>query len=487
MGLSLLFSVVFLSCASLRAETGVAESTQADGSIGPAPTSEDIMQREIDRRQESSFRLEQTLAIADRLFQSGEWDHAEAKYTLVMLGTNPEGQMAGYHQRARIGKSKCLVAKAMVKEDEGSQAEAVGLIRQALDLDPGNKSLAKRAETMRETSTRSSDPYPGNAAVTSKLVEKTVEIKKLLAQADQLAETGQYEKARKCLDDVRRSDPYNRAALKKIENLENRRIQAANKRYAASREKALAEVSETWFPSPPAEIPAKSSIAGASRKSTAGQILKKLADIKIQELTFNEKPIREAVQELQRLSELYDPEKRGLNFVLRLPPPSEGKDPESATVSFELRDISLQTALKYLCEQVRGGDKLRPEVEDSAIFLLPATESGVELENRIFSLPPSVIASLPASGETGTLGRDDPKKLGEDILKNIGVNTAMEGSSAVCFRDTGKLVVRNTPNELNKIEQRIRDAQGEKPQKQFEVETKFLQFSDTEAKRRFRQ
>lgn len=481
MGLFLLLAVGFFSCASLRAQTDIVQSTEADGGVGPNPTSEDIMRREIDRRQESSVRLEQTLAIADRLFQSGEWDHAEAKYSLVMLGTNPEGQMSGYYQRARIGKSKCLAAKAIVKEEEGSQTEAVGLIRQALDLDPGNKALARRAETMRETSTRSSDPYPGNAAATSKLVEKTVEIKKLLAQADQLAETGQYEKARRCLDDVRRSDPYNRAALKKIENLENRRIQAANKRYAASREKALAEVSETWFPSPPAEIPAKSAKAGASRKSTAGQILKKLAEIKIQELTFNEKPIREAVQELQRLSELYDPEKKGLNFVLRLPPPSEGKDPESATVSFELRDITLQTALKYLCEQVRGGDKLRPEVEDSAIFLLPATESGVELENRIFSLPPSVIASLPAN-ETGTLGRDDPKKLGEDILKNIGVNTAMEGSSAVCFRDTGKLVVRNTPNELNKIEQRIRDAQGEKPQKQFEVETKFLQFSDTEAK-----
>jgi general secretion pathway protein D len=35
---------------------------------------------------------------------------------------------------------------------------------------------------------------------------------------------------------------------------------------------------------------------------------------------------------------------------------------------------------------------------------------------------------------------------------------------------------------LNKIEQRIRDAQGEKAQKQFEVETKFLQFSDNDVK-----
>jgi general secretion pathway protein D len=197
--------------------------------------------------------------------------------------------------------------------------------------------------------------------------------------------------------------------------------------------------------------------------------------IRIPELTFNERPIRAAVEELQRLSEQYDPEKQGLNFVLRLPPPGEGTDPESATVSLELRDISLQTALKYLCEQIRGGEKLRAEVEDNAVFLLPATETGGELEIRSYNLPPSLIANLDKAS-------NDPKILGEDILKNIGVNVAVEGASAVCFRDTGKMVVRNTPGELNKIEQRIRDAQGERAQKQFEVETKFLQFSDNDVK-----
>lgn len=203
--------------------------------------------------------------------------------------------------------------------------------------------------------------------------------------------------------------------------------------------------------------------------------MKKLAEIRIPELTFNERPIRGAVEELQRLSQQYDPDKKGLNFVLRLPPGQAGGDPEAATVSLELRDISLQTALKYLCEQVRNGEKLRAEVEDSAVFLLPATETGGELETRSYNLPPSLIANLPSAS-------NDPKTLGDDLLKNIGVNVAVEGASAVCFRDTGKMVVRNTPGELSKIEQRIRDAQGEKAQKQFEVETKFLQFSDNEVK-----
>jgi len=434
------------------------------------------MQREIDRRREVTFRLNEMLDLADRLYRSGEWEHAEAKYNLVLLETDPQAQTGGFHKRAQIGKARCLAAQSLAKEEEGKLGEAAGLLKQAAELDPTNKALARKVADLQEEGSRLSDPYQGNPAVTEELLQKTAEIKRLLSLADQLTETGQYREARKPLDDVLRLDPYNRVARKKIEILEEKRLVVADQRYLASREKALAKVSEAWLPPPPAKVdPSKGRKTGAAANSNAAEIFKKLAAIRIPELTFNARPIRAAVEEMQRLSEQYDPEKKGLNFVLRLPPPGEGTDPESATVSLELRDISLQTALKYLCEQIRGGEKLRAEVEDSAVFLLPATETGGELEIRSYSLPPSLIANLDKAS-------NDPKILGEDILKNIGVNVAVEGASAVCFRDTGKMVVRNTPGELNKIEQRIRDAQGEKAQKQFEVETKFLQFSDNDVK-----
>ena len=200
-----------------------------------------------------------------------------------------------------------------------------------------------------------------------------------------------------------------------------------------------------------------------------------MSSIEIPELVFNEKPVRAAVEELQRLSEQNDPKKRGINFVLRLPPTTEGSDPEAATISLELRNVKLQTALKYLCDQIRGGDKLRYDVENSAVFILPVTETGGELQIRSYNLPPSLLANIGKPGMT-------PKELGALVLESIGVNTTVVDSSATCFSDTGKLVVRNTPNELNKIEQRIRDAQGEPPQKQFEVETKFLSFTENDVK-----
>lgn len=441
----------------------------------PANSAE-MMQREIDRRREMTFRLNEILDLADRLYQSGEWEHAEAKYDLVLRETDVQAQTGGFHKRAQIGKARCLAARALAQEEEGKMPEAAGLLKQAVELDPGNKRLARKAAELQEAGARQADPFQGNPAVTDELLQKTAEIKRLLSLADQLTETGQYVAARKKLDDVLRLDPYHRVARKKIEILEEKRMAVADLRYVASREKALAKVTEAWLPPPPAKVsPGKGRKTGAAGDSSAAAVLKKLAEIRIPELTFNERPIRAAVEELQRLSEQYDPDKRGLNFVLRLPPSSTGADPEAATVSLELRDISLQTALKYLCEQVRGGEKLRTEVENNAVFLLPATETGGELEIRSYNLPPSLIANLPSAS-------NDPKTLGDDILKNIGVNVAVEGASAVCFRDTGKMVVRNTPGELNKIEARIRDAQGEKAQKQFEVETKFLQFSENDLK-----
>ena len=479
--MSYFFLLLLLGLIPIHAEEATQGMDQEEA-VRPITTDE-MTQREIDRRKEGTFRLTENLELAEKLYLAGEWEKAEAKFRLVMRQTDPQANTAGFYQRARTGVAKSLAARALAQQKDGKNAEAAALMKQAADLDPNNRTVAQESAKMQESVTLEADPFQGNPAATADLVEKTKEIKRLLALGDQLTETGQYVQARKRLDDVLRIDPYNQAARKKIEKIEQERILVADKRYAASREKALAEVTEAWAPPLPAKTDAsKTRATGSAKASHAAEILKSLATIKIPELVFNEKPIREAVQDLQRLSEQNDPEKRGLNFVLRLPPSTEGRDPEAASVSLELRDVTLQTALKYLCEQIRGGEKLRVEVEDNAVFLLPVTETGGELETRSYNLPPSLIANLGVATESLKSANEDPKDLGKRILESIGADTKIENSSQVCFRDTGKMVVRNTPNELSKIEQRIRDAQGEPAQKQFEVETKFLSFTENDVK-----
>jgi general secretion pathway protein D len=466
------------------AQQASAALPQSANSTLPQSAAE-LTQREIDRRREATFRLNENLDLAERLYQAGEWEHAQAKFRLVMQQTDPQTTTSGFYHRARTGVAKSLAAQALAQEKEGKTSEAAGLMKQAADLDPTNSLVAKQAASMQEEAGRTSDPFEGNSAVTAELVEKTKDIKKLLSLADQLIETGQYRSARQKLDDVLRIDPYNTAARKKIEAVEQKRIQVAVKRYDTSRVKAMTQVMEAWAPPAPARVDSKQTrVTATAGASSAAEILQALSTIEIPELVFNEKPVRDAVEELQRLSEQNDPKKKGINFVLRLPPPAEGVDPEAATVSLELRNIKLQTALKYLCDQIRGGEKLRYDIENSAVLILPVTETGGELETRSYNLPPSLLANLskPGSLTSTNAPAKSAKELGDAVLSSIGVNKDIENTSAVCFADTGKLVVRNTPKELSRIEQRIRDAQGEPAQKQFEVETKFLSFTENDVK-----
>jgi len=152
-----------LSCLSLQGEEvpgdpGTADPAQAP--VRPPLESGEMMQREIDRRREMTFRHNEMLELAERLYQSGEWDSAQAKFDLVLLQTDSQSQARGFHERARIGKAKCLVAKAMAKKKAGQITEATGLMQQAVELDPLNKSLARLAKEMQEESSRESDPFP---------------------------------------------------------------------------------------------------------------------------------------------------------------------------------------------------------------------------------------------------------------------------------------------------------------------------------------
>jgi general secretion pathway protein D len=455
----------------LHAEAETEGARSEPNSTPRTLTSDEMTQREIDRRREATFRMNENLDLAERLYLAGEWEHAQAKFRLVMKQTDPQTNTSGFYNRARVGVAKSLAAQALAKEKEGKKSEAAGLMKQAAEMDPANAPVAKQAATMQEEASRDSDTFNGNSAATADLVEKTKEIKKLLSLADQLIETGQYRSARQKLDDVLRIDPYNSAATKKIELVEQKRLLVANKRYDASRVKALAQVTEAWIPPPPAKIdPSKNRGTGSAEASKAAEIIKQLASIKIPEINFDAKPLRQAVEDLQRLSEQNDPNKIGINFVLRLPPGNE-----SATVTLDWRDDSLQNVLQLLCERVRDGEKLRFEVENNAVLILPATEPGGELETRSYTLPLDFLANIPQA-ET------DPAKAGEQLIPRFSVDTSIEGSKALFFRLTKKLVVRTIAREHDKIEQFLASGKNDGQRKQFEIESKFLQFTENDLK-----
>ena len=82
--------MVFVFCAWLSVRLVCGQTEEAsDSLVAPEAsarpvTAAEVTQREIDRRREVTFRLNENLDLAERLFQAGEWKLAQEKFRAVM-------------------------------------------------------------------------------------------------------------------------------------------------------------------------------------------------------------------------------------------------------------------------------------------------------------------------------------------------------------------------------------------------------------------
>ncbi len=202
---------------------------------------------------------------------------------------------------------------------------------------------------------------------------------------------------------------------------------------------------------------------GIAREESAGAayITRKLQNIIIPRIDFEDTTVEEAIDFLrQRAAELdtteLDPARKGINFVIRRPRNADGgSDPGARRVrELRIRNVPLATALKYICDQT----KLRFKVDDFALTLVSATESGEEIFTRTFRVPPDFASALNSGGDDSAAGaKPSFRKPMIELLKAAGINFP-EGSSATTSR--GVLLVSNTPGELDKIEQLVQAIAG---------------------------
>jgi hypothetical protein len=188
-------------------------------------------------------------------------------------------------------------------------------------------------------------------------------------------------------------------------------------------------------------------LSNASRGSTGvAYIVGKLRTIVIPSVAFQDATLEEAVDFLRKRSvELdtteLDPARKGLNIVVRRAAEKPGAASGKETVKqadirikeLQLRNVPLAEVLKYICEATR----MRYKVDDFAITLIDPNEPE-DLFNRTFHVPPDFGSSLVPI---------------QDLLKLCGVKFGEDASATLISPDM--LVVKNTPTEIDKIEQLI--------------------------------
>jgi type II secretory pathway component GspD/PulD (secretin)/tetratricopeptide (TPR) repeat protein len=409
-----------------------------------AQNAESIADREVQRRQAAIPAGEAALARGQSAMRARNYTVAyqEFKTAIAYL---PDAIVSGKsHDQAADGicKSGTMLAEARIAQNDSAGAEAT--LSEILRYDPNCRKAQQLFTNLHQPGSFKQTVERGyvQQISDSSFANKVEEVKRLLAEADAYYQTGQYDKAMKSYDRILALDPYNTAARRGQERIDNTKYQYGEEAYNESRARQLWKVEEAWQ-QPVRKYGAVGPAAdnkgrGIETRGTA-QMTNRMNSIIIPHIEFRDTTIREAVDFLREQAAENDPSGQGVNIVLRLVPlgqiapasapllppgtegaaPGEGAAPSGATaptagagappvgapvrgrpgqppvvplvsgpaaarITVTLDNIPLGEALRYVANQAG----LKVKVEPYAVALIPLSEQSNDLITKRYHVPP---------------------------------------------------------------------------------------------------
>jgi general secretion pathway protein D len=459
---------------------------------------------EITRRQENIVLAEEALKNGDTALKANNVEGAYEAYRQAVDLAPDGGSSRGLHARALARYSSTAVRYAQFLVSEGQYAKAESVAREVLSpaYNPDYRPAATFLSQLEQ-------PDYFNKTITPEFAEDRQKVEQLLVEANGFYDSGRYDMALKRYDQVLAIDKYNAAAFRGKEQVELGKQRYYDSAYNETRSRMLWQVDKAWerpkrrF----AESRTTESADLVEERRGTEMMIARLNRIIIPRLDFPDVTVRQAVNFLsQRARDLdtteTDPERRGVNIVLKLPttpvaPPAElGLEGEAAPpqaspesrITLNLSNVPLYEALRYVAT-LAG---LKVKVEPFAVSIVPLSEPTETLEQREFRVPPDFIASGAAAGaDQGVAmpGRQTADGNAPRLSARQGARESLEaqgvqfppGASAFYIPGSSKLVVKNTPQNLDFIESLVDAAVGTPPN-QVEIEAKFVEVSQNNLK-----
>ena len=399
-----------------------------------------IADREAARRQAHIPRGEEVLARAQagctprkQYAQAHEDFRAALRYL-------PDSAVTGKSYSAALdGFCESGVKLAEQRIAEGKYEESEVILNEIL-ADAYNPNC-REARTLL---THLHDPGYINKTMGPKFLDKVEEVKKLLTEAEGFYQSGRYDMAMKRYDQVLNLDPYNTAARKGQERIDNTKYQYGVQAYNETRGRAMWQVEHRWGTTGPTVWDGRRAdreLVPRDVGNTA-RIRNKLDRIIIPRIEFRDASIREAIDFLRQQAAANDPTTeghRGVDIVLRLrslgrsseptpvtatttvggaaapaetlpagesaPPAAAGVatavpelhrrhprsvNPAEARITLTLNQIPLGEALRYIASQAGLKVKVEPY---AVVLILPLSEQSNELTTKEYRVPPGFISS----------------------------------------------------------------------------------------------
>jgi general secretion pathway protein D len=436
-----------------------------------AQTPDNVAEREVQRRQAGISQGEAALARGKAAMKAKDYGAAHEEFRTAVMYL-PDAVVSGKaHDEAVEGFCKSGVVLAEARIAEGRYADAEAILSEIL-----SDRYDSKCRPAQELYAHLRQPGYFNKTMSPTFIEKVEQVKQLLAEADGFYNSGRYDLAMKRYDQVLALDPYNTAARRGQEKVNNTKYKYGVEAYDETRSRQLWQVEKAWEQpvrrygqtGEPTAIGAQRNLGGTARISN------KLTTIIIPRLEFRDASLREAVDFLREQAVENDPAtegKRGVNIVIPpslavqrvVTPPAAGSPapagagapaaapagtplpaappaanragnlpaappPDRGNITIELNQIPLGEALRYIANQAG----LKVKIEPYAVSLVPKTEQSDDLLVKRYHVPPEFFGgpldvgyylegSLGA-GQTGAGGSAQPAPVAENVVQKEAVS-----------------------------------------------------------------
>jgi general secretion pathway protein D len=434
-----------------------------------------VAEREVARRAALLQQAKTFIAEAAVLESKGDNGEAASRY-LEAWNLLPNAPMAaGLRAEARDGYSRTAVLYAKKLATEARYKEAHALLGTVLaaDFNPGYRD-AERLEKELD------DPDRYEPALTPSHIKKVAVVEDELRMGWSYLNLGDYDRAIERFKDALRADPYNKAARQGMEQAEQHRARYFDVARDQTRAKMLSEVDKQWEDAIPADL---SKLFGASAQlgmmgGTRESNLVKLRTFMVPIIELQGAGLEEVVEFLRIRSREIDPQKKGVDFVLKVSPELAQKP-----VTLNMVGVPLEEVLRYATEMT--GTVYR--VDEYAVTITSRAEKSDVLVSRSYRVPPDFVTNSPAGAapaapldpfaqQTAPATGLTIRRMGvQEFLEQRGVKFPT-GASASYSPATNILTVRNTEENLVVVDTLVDSVASAVP-KQVEVLVRMMEIN----------
>lgn len=416
------------------------------------------------------------------LLNAGNNEEAVSVFGSAYRSLPPSPLTESVREQARKGYASAALAWAKELLKDGRRVEAENLIKSVTnrDMDPGNEEAARLLKAMGDP-----DRYP--PALTPQHVANTKQVSELLAMAASKLELGDFDSSAEIYSQVLRVDAYNTAARRGMEKVEQMRARYFNAARDHNKARMLNEVNRQWedaVPPTTKDLENYSSLRQDSLRNVQGnreKIVQKLRTLVMPKVDFSGASLSEVVEFLRVRSRDLDPEGKGIDFVLNVPP-----ETSAATIDLALTTIPLEDLVRYIAEKAGAAYK----VDEFAVKFVSLTERSSDFFVRYYRVPPGFIESAPtdaaAPGATDPFAQNPAAASNSPLIRRLSAREFLEargvsfpeGAVATYVTSSNRLVVRNTAPNLELVEALVEAAAATSP-KQALITVKMIEVNQT--------